>query len=204
MAYTRTWDSTTPTATSQLSAGDDAIRALKVDLEERLSSIVDDIDADPMVLAETAVGSIGAKTGKAIIIGPHAFSPVADDDNVSWQAQYVQLDDGPNVTVRAPLLLPIGAVITKVELLGDKNTANQITCVVRGAGFSASPSAPADKHTALTRTAAGAGIETSGTLSIAVVADELLFIEVAGDTNGNARLYGVRITYDVSDATETL
>lgn len=204
MAFTRDWDSTTPTATSQLSAGDDAIRALKVDIEERLSSIVEDIDADPMVLSEDAVGSIGAKTGKAIIIGPHAFMPVDDDDNVSWQAQYVQLDDGPNVTIRAPLLLPIGAVITKVELLGDKNTADQITCVVKGAGFSSSPSAPTSKHTALTRTAAGAGIETSGTLSIDVIADELLFIEVAGDTNGNARLYGVRITYDVSDATETL
>lgn len=204
MAYTRTWDSTTPTATSQLSAGDDAIRALKVDVEERLSSLVDDIDDDPLALKSTAVGSIGAKTGKQIIIGPHAFTPVADDDNTSWQAAYVQIDDGPNVTLRAPVILPIGAVITKVELLADKNTANQVTGVLRGAGFSATPSAPADKHTALTRTAAGAGIETSGTLSIDVVADELLFVEVAGDTAGNARVYGVRITYDVSNATETL
>lgn len=204
MAFTRTWDSTTPTATSQLSSGDDAIRALKVDVEERLSSLVVDIDADPLELSEDAVGSIGAKTGKQIIIGPHSFQAVDDDDNVSWQAQYVQLDDGPNVTVRAPVILPIGVTITKVELLGDKNTANQISCVLKGAGFSAAPSAPAAKHTALTRTAAGAGIETSGTLSIAVVADELLFVEVAGDTNGNARLYGVRLTYDAGDATETL
>jgi len=204
MAYTRTWDSTTPTATSQLSAGDDAIRALKVDIEERLSALLEDIDADPPSLQSDIVGTIGSKTGKQIIIGPHAFVPVADDDNTSWEAAYVAIDDGPNFTIRASVVLPIGVTVTKIEMLGDKNTADGITCVLKGAGFSAAPSAPANKHTALSRTAAGVGIEATGTLAIAVVADELLFLEVAGDVNGNARLYGVRITYDASDATETL
>lgn len=36
MAHTRTWDNTTPTGGSNLSAGDDAIRNFKVDTDERM------------------------------------------------------------------------------------------------------------------------------------------------------------------------
>lgn len=204
MAYTRNWDNTSPAGGSQLSAGDDAIRAMKVDLDERLSSVFEDIDVDPLALKSTAVGSIGAATGKQIILGPHEFAPAQDDDNIAWGADYVTFDNGPNVVMRAPVILPIGVTITLIELLADKSTATQISAVLRGKGFTGTPAAAADKHSAIVRTAAGVGIDSSGALTIAVVADEMLFMEVTGAIGGNARLYGVRITYDASSAAETL
>lgn len=57
MPFSGTIDPTTPLGTDPVSQGDNQLRALKLALVERLSTIVDDIDADPLLLFAKAAAA---------------------------------------------------------------------------------------------------------------------------------------------------
>jgi len=65
MAYTNAWDETAPAGTDAISSGDDEIRQFKLDIRERLNSLLASTaaltnDLDPLVLAESITQGDGA------------------------------------------------------------------------------------------------------------------------------------------------
>ncbi len=65
MAYTNSWDETAPAGTDAISSGDDEIRQFKLDIRERLNSLLASTsqfsdNLDPLVLAESITQGDGA------------------------------------------------------------------------------------------------------------------------------------------------
>lgn len=207
MVFTRNWDSTTPAGSAQISAGDDAIRALKVDLEERMASVFEDIDADPLVLKASVIGAIGAATKKLVISGS-LFQPVDDEDDVSYQGRSMVSDDGGSRELFAAVQLPVGVTITEIEVLWNKRTLSGIQCTLVEVEF-ATTLAETDVAV-VTNTTAGVQLtDTGGMAPYEVTADTYLYLVVEPTTAGlldsdRFTLYGVRLTYEASNATETI
>src|SRR5688572_18597369 len=68
MAYTNTWAEDIPAGTEQAKTIDNHIRQARLDVGERLASVFEDLDADPMVLKSSAFPAGGA-AGKLNIFG---------------------------------------------------------------------------------------------------------------------------------------
>ena len=206
MAYSRSWDITSPAGSGQVSGGDDAIRAMKEDIEERLESIFEDIDDDPLEFKPSVIGSIGAKTGKTLIIPAEAFTPTEDDDDVTWFDQYVQSDNSGDREMKAPVILPPGVTITKIEFLWNKQTLAGLRGELLSVDFDTgvalnTVAGPFDE------TGAGVVLTDSGAMSYVIDPDLIYKIRIKPTslvTADRVVIYGVRITYDASDATETL
>jgi hypothetical protein len=197
MAYTRNWDSTTPAGSAQLSAGDDAIRALKEDLEERFATLVDDIDADPWVLKEDQVGTIGSKVGKTLTLGPHILQPRQDEHDIEYQLNYVQFDG--TETQQGTFQLPPDVTITGFEAFVDPFSGVTVTVTLYKTNITTGVVADI---AAVTRSSAGIGPTSDpGVLAEVVHADQAYCIKMVG--NG-CRAYGFRITYDTPDARNTI
>lgn len=207
MAYTRNWDNTSPAGSAQISGGDNAIRAMKEDIDERLSSVFEDIDADPLVLKSTVVGSIGAGTKKMVISGGF-FQPSADEDDTSYQGRSMVSDNSGDRQLFAPVLLPVGAMITEVEVLWDKRTLSGVQCTLRVVDFDTALG-EADVVQIINTTAGVQLTPTGGMAPYEVLADTYLYIVTEPTTAGlldadRYTLYGVRITYTVDSVAETL
>lgn len=205
MAYARTWDSTTPQGTAQISLGDDAIRALKEDLQARLLTLVTDLDLDPLVLKPTVVGSIGSKT-KQLVIPPEAFVPTEDDDDITYFDTYVQSDNSGDREMKAPVILPPGVIITEIEFVWNRQSMTGIVGELFGVGFDTGVSLGA-AIASISTTAAGPQLTSTGTISHEVSADRVYKIRIKPSevlTLSRIVIYGVRITYECGDASETL
>lgn len=63
MAYVEPWDPTTPSDVEGVSQGDDRIRELKRAIEERMETLVEDWDEDPLSLRESVFPGILAEVG---------------------------------------------------------------------------------------------------------------------------------------------
>jgi len=208
MPYTNAvFDPAAPVGSSQLSAGDNAIRAAKLDIKERMETLVEDFDANPLALIAGLVGTIGAVAGKKMLIASDAFVPEEDQDDWTYFNDYVQTDDSGTRVLKAPVILPPGAIITEIEYLWTRDGAlTGQYGVLCATDF--------DVATAFNELffveEAGAGVKltSTGATSILIEDNKLYKILVrplvAGALIGRVQLFGVRITYDTPSAEVTL
>ena len=180
------WLETQPLGTADSGTIDDIIRALKVQIRERMNDIVVDWTADPVVLKTTSI----SKTGLKEFVAPFGLSILSGSLGVDSEEKFVQITGGVN---NGYIDIPArtGTKITKIEALIDPN-GNTVLWTTRKTSFTATPAS----------TTIGTGSATGGPL-VAIV---LLFTgaETVGDVyftaffdgNGTWNFYGLRITYD--------
>lgn len=117
MAYTRVWNSAyeaSPAGGDQRNTVDDRIRDLKTDIRERMNTLVDDWQTDPVV-AKSAIS--GVQTGKEWLIPGVAFNPATLSPSIFTTGEIgIFSGDSPAQFV-AQLPLPAGNTITGLAML---------------------------------------------------------------------------------------
>lgn len=120
MPYTNPWSNIIPSGGAQASTIDDQIRQLRLDIQERMDTILDTGGKwtdDPIALPAFS----GQVNDRHIIIPAHSIQHVNDEDNTRWEWGGVGIfktQDVGLVTV-CPLRLPIGIVITRFEFISQ-------------------------------------------------------------------------------------
>lgn len=193
MAYTNTWSNIIPAGSAAANTVDDQIRQLRLDIQERMDDIVIDWTADPVVLD---VGVIGAQTGVVRFFGPWLIAPARDDDDVSWGNFYFEADNNANFPAFMPLALPVGAVVTEITIISDKNTATNYDATFNHSAYATSP--VFTEVSSVTVSATGVREDTvfTGTHTVATLRVYMLKFNSTG--GGRFRIYGAKVTFNVS------
>lgn len=144
MPYTRSTFSTTDPSDSDAAASlGQFIRDLRIDIKERLETLVEDIDAEPLELV--------ASTGTYILYGPEIFMPAdpdADDSDYGNAGGHGEVDyDGlamnENQHVGSLHALPVGKTIVAIHVLLRNDSGSSQSIVAKSAyrTFSTTPTA---------------------------------------------------------------
>lgn len=196
MAYTDPWDGTDPPGSTLANRIDDKIRLLRLQLKERLESVlINDITADPWV---PKINVSGQKNGKIMVVPAFAFrGGVAQTDG---SVLYTSADEAP----RAPLILPNGVIVKKIRWLVKKNTGvNTLSFLLRAQVFAVGT--PPTFYHSMTKSTVGQEMLNSGTLTIAIGPSIPLWLEITQAPVGQSfNIYGCEITYDALDSRYTL
>jgi len=201
MPYTA-WNETTPAGASAVSAGDDAIRSLKVQIRERMNDILAaggqwDVD-DPILLSTTA---IGVRTGVEIFFSHHLMVSQDSTDNFLWGEGYWTSDISNGKMSFMPISLPVGSVIQSVNVLINRGGTTSIDIGLFYNTHSVTPATTQSTGAALTAWA-GTGLTdlVVGTaMAHTVAADRYYYMKFT--KNGGTfpfLLYGVKITVDLA------
>lgn len=214
MPYIRTWNSayeSTPDGSDLRSTVDDRIRELKVDIRERMESLVTawSSGTDPVVLKPESGGPV---TGKVLMLHAGSFGPSGGgdilgyiDENSDGSLQYA-LTSSTNIQLIASLLLPATAVITSISGLFYRVSSSNgaaVSVSLRsknyGNNFTSNPNLLVSTRSYLVGEVGPTNV--GGTGSITLQPDEIYWIQVqlSGST-ATPRFYGVKIIYNVPDA----
>lgn len=200
MPYTRAWNNATPPGTRAAKEIDDAIREFKVDVDERLETLIDPtttIDDDPLVLKPGITGTV---TGRKMVYPPYLVQPINDDDDVSYADGYFQGDNNTgHLTAYMPITIPVGYVITLFEFYADKIAGASVTGRLLSRLLATGGAGTLDSGD-IVRSAAGVGVASSAALSHTVLDTEACFVKFTGVNGSRYRIYGVVITYDKADS----
>lgn len=203
MAYSVAWDETTPS-----DAGSDAnkigtyITNDKKAVRERLETgLIVDMTADPVVLKDAITGKV---TGLQSWIPASAFVPATTANSpLSAEASYWDYTQGAiagGLYRMAPIMIPRGVTITKLDVIAQILTSGTSTAAIKHltSGSAVGTATPSYTQDAIMNMAFNANgffnLYTSTTLAITVAAAwYALFITQSkvGD-----RLIGAVITYD--------
>lgn len=204
MAYTRTWDAAyygAPAGGAQVSGGDDAIRDTRFDMKQRMDTLVNDWNADPLTIKATALGVLGQITGRKLSFGPHTFDAVNDNDDTDHQSGYLGMNT-TGLTFNGTLYLPHGISIMKLEASMDKGLA--ATCSLELFKINLTSGAKTVLDTAV-RSVAGVGI-TAGAIAnppgILEVTDSATYVYGArffadAWVITGPKFYGITLTVDI-------
>ncbi len=194
MMFTNGWSDTSPSDTELANTLGADIRRLRLDIEERMNTLVTDWKADPLVLNPT--GGLGAQTGLKRVISFASFNSNQNAHSNNMHDGY-QAIDAPGVVLYASLdWLPVGSVITLVEYLIDQGTATHINCQLARQAFNATPGAMITLDT-IDITIAGVHINPSAALTHTVSADYQYFLRIQSTAVGNGSLFAARVTYNL-------
>jgi hypothetical protein len=195
MAYTNAWSNVIPAGTVMSDLIDDHIRQLRLDIAERMASLVEDWTTDPVEPKAIWKGTV---VGKKLII-PASNIIMEHDAGMSI------VDSGAGVqpsTGRAvlPLLLPPGVTVTLVELLADRRGNAFITWHLYRKSFSG---AAAVSQADVIHNVAGDVISDTGVLAMVIDVDAYYYIDI--EASGSAKdLYAACVTYDTPDSRNTI
>lgn len=198
MTYTNVWSTNRPLGSAQANQIDDEIRALRLDLQERIGLIFEDMGADPVVIDQT---KFGAATGKTLIVHGSAFTIEGsglvnyDDTGLSEIAS----DSGP---VRAWVPLPGGVSITKIEWLMSNTDTAPISVSFGCMSFELGMGV--EVLNAMSSSASGASILDSGDIVIPVQNTKTYFLKADKGGGGFFGLRAVKITYNCPDGRSTI
>lgn len=117
MAYSNAWDETTPLGTAAASSIDNIMRQDKVNLRERMNSIVVDWTADPIV-PKTSVGRV-------LLLGPETLIPASSSVSYAMPTDSTALALAFSGIVNIPA--SDGWEIRKIEVLVDKGAAPSVS-----------------------------------------------------------------------------
>jgi hypothetical protein len=196
MPYTNaTFDPAVPAGSSQLSAGDDSVRTLKLDIKERLETLVVDFDDDPLeILPGVIAGLTPPHVGRKKIIPFSSFIYGRSDEVNIYNSNVAQSDDTGR-SFFASVDLPHGSIIKEVEVIWNRAVNVSLQLEVFSVTFDAAVTR--SSIVIVTETGAGIQLSSSGPLSYAITEDETIAIEVTPPSAGEIFLiYAVRITYD--------
>lgn len=192
MAYTRVWSEAIPAGTDAASSIDDSVRALRLDIRERMTDLVNSWSADPVVAQDKITGKAASKQ---LIIAPYAFDTggaysVPPDDKKLWIG---------TANARCSVEIPAGCTITAVDVLIDNNPGN-VTINFKRVTYDAAETVTtlATVVSASTgvviRALAGAG------LPHLVLTNNRYLIECIPVGGTSMGIHGARITYDTPDS----
>lgn len=217
MSYTNPWSDAIPLGSSLASTIDDSIRQLRLDIHDRMNSIVTDWTADPIVLQPQSGGPIN---GKNIFIHHSAFTPASPSITytvgvtpftkavpirTALNTQSIGTVDlnAPTVTMWAPVILPQGVSITGV-VFNIQQLAGSATFKLRKFVFNTAPTLPTitDLTIGTTDTAAYKSYIINPSPAYVVLNNDVLFLEVTFDTN--TQLYSAAITYNIANVSQTI
>ena len=199
MAYTNPWSTAIPLGSDQAKTLDNHIRQLRLDLAERLLTLVEDLDADPLVLTAEAGGG-----DKTTILPASAF--VGDADQVDYQdyfASYIGLKRRSQFRLFShslPSDIRVGKQIKLLEVMGNKNACDGISAMILSRPFAAGgASSSYIIEGSADITGPGLTVGMSDTLAITIDADTMYWVSIEPfsgvDDGSEAFVMGVRITY---------
>jgi len=206
MAFTRGWDDAAPPGTRNANEIDNAIRELRVDINERVASKLfttpipnTTVEADLVVRPEV----LGNATKKLLIHGVAFQIESTDDGNYG--------DDGlsglgVHEPFQAPLLLPPGVTITRIRwLVSLSGAAQTVTGTIKSMAFGAGHAA-ATLDTRNTSVNGADQILDSGAISLALDDTHCYFlvIDSGGGLTAVFTIHGVEITYTNPDCRNTI
>lgn len=214
MPYIRTWNSAyeaTPAGSDMRSTVDDRIRELKVDIRERMESLVTawSSGTDPVVLKPE---NGGPQTGKVLMLHPSSFQAtrgagsVSVDEDADGSLAYSPNPSPGTIQLMTSLLLPATAVVTSISGLFYRNTSSAVAAPIvtlrskhYAADFTNDASILSSTRSYLVGEIGITNVGGSGTEPL--VADEIYWIQVEFlNANESPRFYGVKVVYDVPDA----
>lgn len=200
MAYSNTWATTIPLGSSQASNLDDAIRQLRLDLNERFDGFVfEDMTADPLAIQQS---SFGAKEDKKMVIPYTSFIIEPSEGNAfEYNTGFVTVNANAQ-PVKASLMLAVGTTIKRVEWLVSTDDAALFSLRLRSGSFEA-PSTVIDDLT-LSKTSSGQEMVDSGEVGIQVDGQRYFWLEAdKQDSTAAFSIWAVRITYSAPDGRST-
>lgn len=189
MAKSYEWTNDEPQPTGLVANGDDAIRRLRLEIQERMSDIAN-WTADPVTLLD----SIFAQTGKILVVHGTAFK--TNVDTASYDESGISLVSGTSPLI-APISLPVGATVTGIRFLVTSGDAATLDVYFMGMNFDSPVSAT---------TLAGFSTSTSGTqfvgqssgAEIPIVGTRAYFARVIKSSGASFSVHGVEITYSTA------
>lgn len=205
MSYTRVWVNNAPAGGQASNTADDEIRNLRLDVEERVATLVTGWSTasptDPIVVLPQILGNV---TGKRIHFH-HSMFVCHSNTNESRSTQYVapSFQNG-SFDFFAPLLLPVGVTIQSVNGIFDRQ-GSTITFEL------AYTSAITGAFTSVSSVTDNSGVsiftKSLSALAHVVATDRLYMIHaiLPGLFNvSSSRLYGAYVVFDVPDCRNTL
>jgi len=200
MTYTNAWSDTIPLGTDLANTIDDSIRQLRLDIHDRMNSIVQDWTADPIVLADAALGTLT----KNIFIHHSAFQP--DDpahETITRTAEKLIVSPfTSSATFWAPVSLPIGAVITGVVFNITQGIGLPCNLKLRKVVFNTAPTPPTATDLFATVTNSSSFSEYTVNGSYTVLNNDVLFFEV--QLFAVSAFYNAAITYQVNALSQSI
>lgn len=198
MPYTNAWVTNHPPGGSPAKDLDAHIQRLRLDLDERLATLLVSTTADPIDLKPALKGT---KTGKVLVI-PHSHLVGVYTYLTDGTAE-VQSSSGP---AYLPISLPPGVTIKEIQFRVDRGTASNIAITTRRRSL-ISAVAEATIATDIVTTTAGLHTVTTLTadpaLAHVVDANFQYFIRLDWGGGISGYFHGVRIIYDTPDSTYT-
>lgn len=118
MPYTNPWVDNIPSGSAQASTIDDQLRQLRLDIHERMDTILDTGKKwgdDPIGLPDIT----GTVVDRHVYINPFSIQPVNQSDNVryEWGGHGIFKSQGSDLVTVCPVVLPLGVTITRVEFV---------------------------------------------------------------------------------------
>ena len=205
MPHTNAWNVTDPPGNEQAKNIDNHIRKLRVDIADRMGDIVTDWTADPVKIKSSGIDQVVDKI-RVISFADFKTTTIGKEAVYTSGRLYAFTDtDG----LYCDIDIPVGCIITKVEVLADVGDATNITWTLYNRSFAAGGARPASvsaENVLATLTTAGSGVKNmaSGVLAITITDAFLYYLGVeAGGAAGNSfDLFGARITYTMPDGSK--
>ena len=205
MAFTRGWDTTTPAGTRAAAQIDDAIRELKVDIDDRwVSKIFTSVPNDTVEANLVVQPSIsGTLTARRMCFGPQILINFNSDITAIQGDEVWQSNTNFQSSAWGNIILPTGVTIQDFEFISNRQTRTSVTAELFYTTFGVSPASTT--ISSLTRTAAGIGIESApGAIANVVNSEDRMYkVKVTAAGSGAYLIYGFRITIDRPDCRNT-
>lgn len=187
MPYSDAWLNTSPPGSTAANLIDDEFRKLRLQIDERMASLVVDWKADPVV---PLVSSVGPRT----TIIPHASFVGATSINAAALYNNNRIINDAPVFAGVSDKIPASSTITLLEWLVDKGFAASIDCQLRSLIFSTANTIV--NHSTINQAGAGLSLVVTAPLAIVLDPGRSYYLEIS-PVGGSAIFYthAVRITY---------
>jgi hypothetical protein len=203
MAYTNVWTIVSPTGSTPAKQIDEEFRKFRLDVQERMNSIVTDWTADPVV-PSSSFG--GPATGKGIYIQSSSFvQGGSDPTGVTYSFGKLTTTQNRNYDFYAAITLPAGAKVrgyTAQVIPG----AGPIT--VRFGNTVLGPSEPVfttvDSNTATGTNIVLVSNAAAMNHSLNSAMQYMIWISTQSSALSPSSIYGVQVVYDIDNIRQTI
>lgn len=198
MPFSNVWSNIIPAGSDPANTADDELRQLRLDIDERMDTIVGDWSADPLFSITSIRKTVHWADGTFDPLGSDTMAEGYTIFGVGMHPQAI----GTNVHWRMNMHLPVGATLQLVDARIYKDTIAAVAQVIIAEADDAIPSEFALATSTITSTTGWVNDVQSG-LGLVVAQDKPLMIKinlgsiVAPD---NVRFFQAHYEYDIPSA----